>query len=125
MGSARLPLSSQGGCCRSKEPTVWGQLIAGSVYTRRASCIDPANLLPTASGSAIASAILRQFRYCSAIGSLGSLSTIVRRTLDPCRRSRASYGGIRQVQYLLCLSPRSDQVRCDARLLREVWSPCR
>src|SRR5258705_13606233 len=43
MRSALFPLSIQGGCCRSREPTVWGQLIAGSVSTRRASCIDPAN----------------------------------------------------------------------------------
>src|SRR6266850_2004114 len=47
MRSALLPLSIQGGCCRSREPTVWSQLIAGSVSARRASRIDPANLLPT------------------------------------------------------------------------------
>jgi aryl-alcohol dehydrogenase-like predicted oxidoreductase len=42
MRSALLPLSIQGGCCRSREPTVWSQLIAGSVFARRASRIDPA-----------------------------------------------------------------------------------
>jgi Phage integrase, N-terminal SAM-like domain len=37
-----------------REPTVWSQLIAGSVYARRASRID---LLPTASRSSIASVV--------------------------------------------------------------------
>src|ERR1700722_11462819 len=59
MRSALFPLSIQGGCCRSREPTVWGQVIAWSVYARRASRIDPANLLQTVSRSAIAEAILR------------------------------------------------------------------
>src|ERR1700722_2174182 len=45
MRSALLPLSIQGGCCRSREPTVWNQLIAGSVFARRASRIELANLL--------------------------------------------------------------------------------
>src|ERR1700724_812027 len=40
MRSALFPLSIQGGCCRSKEPTVWSPLIAGSVYARRKSRID-------------------------------------------------------------------------------------
>src|SRR3984957_10993945 len=44
MRSALLPLSIQGGCYRSREPTVWSQWIAGSVSVRRASRIDPANL---------------------------------------------------------------------------------
>src|ERR1700688_4440082 len=48
MRSALFPLSIQDGCCRSREPTVWGQLIAGNVYARRASRIDPASLLTTA-----------------------------------------------------------------------------
>ena len=51
MRSVLLPLNIQGGCCRSRAPTVWSQLIAWSVYGRRASGIDPANLLPTASRS--------------------------------------------------------------------------
>jgi aryl-alcohol dehydrogenase-like predicted oxidoreductase len=36
-----LPLSIQGGCCRFREPTVWDQLIAGSVSARQATRIDP------------------------------------------------------------------------------------
>src|SRR5260221_13499329 len=59
MRSALLPLSIQGGCCRSREPTVWDQVIAWSVYARRENRIDPANLFPAASRFAIASAILR------------------------------------------------------------------
>jgi hypothetical protein len=39
--------------------TVWDQRIAMSIYAKRSSRIDRANLLPTASRSAIASAILR------------------------------------------------------------------
>ena len=31
---ALLPLSIQGGCCRSREPIVWSQLIAGNVFAR-------------------------------------------------------------------------------------------
>src|SRR6266403_2801992 len=46
MRSAPLPLSIQGGCCRSREPTVWGQVIAGSVYARRARRIDGPKLSP-------------------------------------------------------------------------------
>jgi hypothetical protein len=38
---ALLPLSIQGGRCRSRKPTVWGQLIAGSAYGRQASRTDP------------------------------------------------------------------------------------
>src|ERR1700730_70535 len=48
MKSALFPLSIQDGCCRSREPTVWGQLIAGNVYASRSSRIDPASLLTTA-----------------------------------------------------------------------------
>ena len=44
MRSALFPLSIQGGCCRSREPTVWNRLIAGSVFARRASRIDPVTL---------------------------------------------------------------------------------
>ena len=33
-------LSIQVGCCRSREPTAWSQLIAGSVFARRASRIN-------------------------------------------------------------------------------------
>jgi hypothetical protein len=40
MRSACFPLNIQGGCCHSREPTVWSQLIAGSVSTRRKSRID-------------------------------------------------------------------------------------
>jgi hypothetical protein len=65
MRSALLPLSIQVGCCRSRQPTVWDQLIAGSVYVRRAHRID-ANLFPTASTFAIAAAILRPVA-CSAV----------------------------------------------------------
>jgi hypothetical protein len=52
MRSALFPLSIQGGCYRFREPTVWGQVIAVSIYTRRSSRID---LLPSARRSAIAS----------------------------------------------------------------------
>src|SRR5712664_2124625 len=45
MRSALLPLSIQGGCCRSREPTAWGPLIVGSDCARRAHRID-ANLFP-------------------------------------------------------------------------------
>src|SRR5258705_8432327 len=58
MRSALFPLSIQDGCYRSREPTVWGQLIAGNVYARPASRIDPASLLAAGSRAAIASAIL-------------------------------------------------------------------
>jgi hypothetical protein len=44
MRSARFPLNIRGGCCHSREPTVWSQLIAGSAYARRKSRADPANL---------------------------------------------------------------------------------
>src|SRR5882672_5637395 len=50
MRSALFPLSIQDGCCRSREPTVWRQLIAGNVYARRANRIDPVSLLTTAAG---------------------------------------------------------------------------
>ena len=40
MRSALFLLSIQVGCCRSREPTAWSQLIAGSVFARRASRIN-------------------------------------------------------------------------------------
>src|ERR1700730_14153325 len=40
MRSACFPLNIQGGCCHSREPTVWSQLIAGGVSARRKSRID-------------------------------------------------------------------------------------
>ena len=48
MRSALFRLSIQGGCCRSREPTVWSQLIAGSVSARRASVGTPRRFTPDA-----------------------------------------------------------------------------
>src|ERR1700722_8117371 len=53
MRSALFPLSILGGRCRSRELTVWGQRIAMSIYAKRSSRVDPANLLPTDSRSEI------------------------------------------------------------------------
>ena len=36
MRSALFPPSTRVGCCRTKEPTVWGSLIARSIYPGRA-----------------------------------------------------------------------------------------
>src|ERR1700733_11031325 len=48
MRSALFRLSIQAGCCRSREPTVWSQLIAGSVSARRASVGTPRRFTPDA-----------------------------------------------------------------------------